>query len=376
MSLDSDQIADYIHDSAPLLFAVFDREGRIQSANRHTEQLLGGRLTGKTLQDLFVDFGGHLSLEALAATEAPQRLDVSVLGGLPESYFVRVYALDGSYLCIGHPDTDSPKQLAEQVLELNREVGNLARELAKSEATLQHLNDLKNQFLGMAAHDLRGPTGVAMNYAEFILDEAGSSLSNEHVGFLETIILTSQRMHQLVDSFLDLSMIESGNLRLKLQPCDLGDVVHESVRSNERGARQAGITIVEELDDTLPIIEADDGKLIQVLSNVLSNGIKHSPEGSVIRVVGSHNEQTAIVRVIDQGSGIPEELLQTISQPFATSGRSVREERSHGLGLAIAHKVLEAHGGKLEVEQTSTQGTTMLIRVPTRQGDRKEQVDA
>ena len=265
--------------------------------------------------------------------------------------------------------------LYDDLSRLNNELANLQRELVRKNVELARLNEEKNQWLGMAAHDLRTPLGVIQNYAEFLLDEAGPALSAEHLRFLELIHRSSQFSHRLVGDLLDVAVIESGELRLDLQAVDLTELVQHSVTLHGVLALKKNIRIVFDVADVgqflpLPPVLADAGKLQQVLTNLLDNAVKFSHPGTevVVRLAYEGEQEHAhhaVITVADHGQGIPADELGKLFKPFGrTRVRTTGGETSSGLGLAIVRRIVEGHHGEMMLASTLGRGSTFGFRLP------------
>jgi signal transduction histidine kinase len=248
---------------------------------------------------------------------------------------------------------------------LNNDLVNLQRELAKKNTELAHLNDLKNKFLGMAAHDLRNPIGIIFSYSEFLIEETKETLSAEHREFLNIINSSAQFMLTLIDDLLDISRIESGKIELHTEPLPVLTLMSKIVSLNKILSHKKHIEIsLVESEPGLSII-ADASKMEQVFNNLISNAIKFSLQGTTIRVELSAKENYAIIAVHDQGQGIPEEEMDKLFKPFQkTSVKSTEGEKSTGLGLSIAKRIVEAHKGSIRVESTVGSGTSFYVSIP------------
>lgn len=365
MERESEALWEFAFAEAPLLYARFSSDETLVEANPHTLALQGGSIEGRTIRDVFVDFRSTLTLARLAETDGGRhRLDVNVAGSTPETYSVRVLRVGDGFLCLGGPDTEVIAELNRQILALYRDVANMTRELSKANAELERLDALKNQFLGMAAHDLRGPIGLVMNYTEFLMDGLQQSLSSEQADDFGVVLQACTRMRSLIDDFLDLSTIASGRLQILRESVSIDALVEESVRLARLRAERRQTMIHVELQLGRSTVEGDHPKLVQVLCNVLNNAVDHSPDGSTVRLEGREEADNVCLRVIDQGTGIPEDMLAVIDEPFVTTGRARGKDGGYGLGLAIARRVLDAHGGALRVEHTGPTGTTICVCIP------------
>jgi signal transduction histidine kinase len=248
---------------------------------------------------------------------------------------------------------------------VNNDLANAQRELAKQNFELERLNRLKNQFLGMAAHDLRKPAGLVLSYAEILTEDAGGRLTPDELRLLETIRTSADRMGRLIGDFLDVSVIEAGRLSLDIQAAELMELVKAArTLAGMAGARRR-IRIETQMDPAIQRLRVDGPKIEQVLTNLLSNAIEHSPADGTI-VMGSHREAEGVrVWIADQGKGIPVERQQDLFQAFAAGGEGKPGgERSIGLGLAIARRIVEAHGGRVFVESAPGRGSVFGFTLP------------
>jgi signal transduction histidine kinase len=264
-----------------------------------------------------------------------------------------------------HAQAKNDKALYDELSRLNNEMANLQRELAKRNAELARLDRLKNQFLGVAAHDLRTPLGIILGYSEFLLDEADDALNDEHYRFLDIIQSSSRFMLQLVDDLLDISTIESGHLELHPSPTDLVALVRRNVALNSVLAEKKRITLTYRQTEHIPSLSCDGPKIEQVLNNLLSNAVKYSYPDSKAEISLSRTDTEAIIAVHDHGQGIPADQLDSLFQWFGrTRTRGTAGEKSTGLGLAIAHKIVLEHGGRMWVESEAGKGSTFYVALP------------
>ncbi|MDG4551271.1 MAG: ATP-binding protein [Candidatus Contendobacter sp.] len=257
-------------------------------------------------------------------------------------------------------------RLLEELTQLNNDLAALQREMAKKNAELERLNQLKNQFLGIAAHDLRSPLGVIQIYSQFLETELGPAVSEEHSRFIVTIRQTSESLLRLVDNLLDVSQIEAGKLELNRQPLDLRALVERNLAFNRvlAGKTQRQLVLVTP-ESTPLLLDADGPKLEQVLNNLIGNALKFSPPGTRVEVSLAREGDRAVVSVRDRGPGIPAEEVGKLFRFFQkTSVRGIGGERGSGLGLAIARKIVEGHGGAIQVETEPGRGSVFSFALP------------
>ena len=238
-------------------------------------------------------------------------------------------------------------------------------ELETQNAQLASLNVEKNKFIGMASHDLRNPLGVIMGYSEFLLDPEMDLGAGERVEMLQAIATTSQFMLRLVEDLLNVAAIESGQLNLDFTGTDIVALVRANAARNQMLARakQTRVEVGSSVDDLEVML--DRSKIEQVLNNLVTNAVKFSPAGSVVDVNVSIADGQAKVAVTDRGSGIPESERGKLFQPFQrTSVKSTGGETSTGLGLLIARRIVEGHGGRIWVESEVGRGSTFAFTLP------------
>ena len=239
-------------------------------------------------------------------------------------------------------------------------------EIAEKNAELRQLNEVKNQLLGMAAHDLRNPLSVVSAASQFLLDDASRALPEaKRTDFMRRINASSEFMLKLIDDLLDVAKIESGKLDLELKDEDLCALIDENLVMNQMLAERKGIRLDFAHECGVPRFRFDRGKVEQVLNNLISNALKFSQSGTAVTVTASRVNGSAVVSVRDHGQGIPPEELDKLFKPFSkTSVRSTAGERSTGLGLAIAHKIVEGHHGCIWAESEVGKGSTFSFSLP------------
>lgn len=252
----------------------------------------------------------------------------------------------------------------DAISSLNNELVTLQRKLTKSNMQLESLNNLKNQFLGIAAHDLRNPLGNLLNLSEFLIDDQ-ESLSEEHIDVVRTIRQLSEEMLTLVNELLDYAAIESGQIDLLLEPGDIIALMRKNVDLNTHLAARKHIEIDFQPDASSLFIPVDTGKIKQVINNLISNAIKYSNAGSRITIRIDEKDSEVVVAVHDQGLGIPADELKLLFKPFQkTSTKSTADEKSTGLGLFIVKRIVESHGGRIWAESEVGKGSVFSFALP------------
>lgn len=363
---------NFLRLRANLLILTLNREGVIVQSNPYARSLLGKELNQKKFLDIVVDFRDEIRLENLLEEKDKNHLlTVVTAENQPNSFYFNFRVIEGSIHAIGQQDISELKQIQKEVLSLNRELNNLTRLLHKKNAQLAVLNQEKNRFLGMAAHDLRKPIGLVITYADFLYDEAGDAMDSEHVQFLETIQSSCSYMKRLVDDFLDVSIIESGSLTLEKRMVCIKDIVEKSLELNSIQARKKGVALEVKTSDRIPEVSVDFEKVEQVITNLVSNAIEHSHPGSIVTLTIDSTKEKLTLKVRDYGVGMSVDQLNTVFSPFSNNGsKKTGGEKSTGLGLTIAKKIITAHGGDIRVKSKEGNGSIFSFTLPLSQEKR------
>jgi signal transduction histidine kinase len=167
----------------------------------------------------------------------------------------------------------------------------------------------------------------------------------------------------LIDNLLDMSRLESGGFKIQKQPVSIRDVLHYSVLSSYSLANEKGVVINEDVPVALPEVEVDEGRLKQVMLNLLGNAIKFTNEGSSITVKAEASDRELLVQVTDRGIGIPEEAMAHIFERFYQV-KGTAMTGGTGLGLHISKQIIEAHDGRIRAESKLGEGSTFSFTLP------------
>jgi signal transduction histidine kinase len=274
-------------------------------------------------------------------------------------------------------------RLLDDLRAVQGELEHLNDELAETNRQLKRLDRVKADFVTIASHELRTPLSQIFGYSDVLssikMDDVGNS---QLVGeFLSGISRGARRLKRVVDAMVDISLLETGSLRLHPAPVPLEAVVQDAVSMVKPAAEQRGLVIEVEDLSPLPCIEADGARLEQVLVSLLNNAVKFSPDGKQITISGrcdpSASRAFVELGVRDEGIGIDAEQQRLIFEkfyrpesPMLHSSDEVRfKGAGPGLGLAIAKGIVEAHGGQIWVEspgrdEAHCPGSTFVVRLP------------
>ncbi len=322
-----------VQNSYQFLAFQLDVAHIVIDANRLAKRVFGAGLLGRPLTKQLLDFRGTIDLAALAAdSSTTHRLTFQTPAGLPETLVVRFFPMSEGTLVLASLDFEEQSKLEREILVLNQDLSNLSRQLQQANADL---HELKTRFLGMASHDLGRPLSVILAYGEFLRDEAAVGLSEEHRGFLDTILAAAAGMKRLIDNYLDVAIIESQRLRLEPEPVSLDEIVAGVLPIVRLLAERKQIGLSVDIQ-TPGRLHVDISKIQQTLTNLLSNAIEHSRPGQHVRLRASRDGPSWVFSISDQGPGIPSEDQSRLFEPFTRAGnRKTAGERSVGLGLAL-----------------------------------------
>ena len=232
---------------------------------------------------------------------------------------------------------------------------------------LKEVEMLKSDFVSSVNHELRTPLTAIKGSLDLMQSGAVGVIPEKMSNMVEVGARNANRLIKLVNDLLDMDKIRSGQMRFERELLDLTSVVRRAVESNQPYAEQFNV----HLDMTGPtkgkatMVEGDELRLTQVMTNLLSNAAKFSPEGGGVEVIVGAVNGTARVSVVDHGIGIPDEFRQRIFSRFSqVDGSDAKRRGGTGLGLAISKAIVEAHGGSIVFESAMGEGTTFNVEIP------------
>ena len=254
-------------------------------------------------------------------------------------------------------------QDANQTLEIK--VKERTSELEKLNSRLSELNQEKNRYIGMVAHDLRNPIGTAEVFSELLLENYSDIPEDKHLEYIGLIKKNCSFSLDLIHEFLDISKIEAGIFDLNLESTDYISIVKENVKQNNLLANSKSQVLKVRTSLTEKKLCFDPNKISQVLNNLIGNAIKYSFPYTKIIVDMSFENNEMITKIIDEGQGIPPAELEKVFHPYqTTSVKSTGNEKSTGLGLVIVKKIIESHHGSISVESEVGKGSVFTFRLP------------
>ena len=272
---------------------------------------------------------------------------------------------------------NSERALQDRVEELERtrsaleeqgdKLTRLAEDLAIARDEAESANRSKSAFLASMSHELRTPLNAVIGFSEIIKDERfGPTGSPQYQQYAQDIFEAGRHLLALINDILDLSKVESGKAELHEDFVDFPSLVQSAVMLVRARAEKHGVEIEEQIESGLPLLQADERKLKQVLANLLSNAAKFSnPGGKIVVKAWCRDESGFVFQVMDNGIGMaPEDIPTALSTFGQVDSRLSRESEGTGLGLPLSKSLIELHGGTLDLQSQVRAGTTVTVRLP------------
>jgi len=298
-------------------------------------QAEAGRLEARTWTGVLIALGAAVGLALLVALEN-----------------ARLYAAAQRYI----------QQLLDQ-----------SRQLLGAKVAAEQASRAKSEFLAAMSHELRTPLNAVIGFSQLLANKTYGELNERQLQYLTTILSGGRHLRRLVDDVLDLAKVDAGRLTLDLTSVAVADELKEVVGVVESLAHQKNITVTTDVQDVLPLINADRQRIQQVIYNLLSNAIKFTEPGGFVKVTldvsegATHGDGALRIAVADSGVGINAEDQARIFEAFEqVDSLYARDQGGTGLGLALTRKLVELHGGTISVasEGVKGRGSVLTVRLP------------
>ena len=241
----------------------------------------------------------------------------------------------------------------------------LFQEIEDKGRQLEIANQHKSEFLASVSHELRTPLNAIIGFSEVMLERMFGEINEKQEEYLNDILSSGRHLLSLINDILDLAKIEAGRMELESSDFDLPQAIDNTLILVRERAVRRGITLETSIDPQLGEVKGDERKIKQVMLNLLSNAVKFTPEGGRIEVRARLADGAAEISVSDTGVGIAPEDHTAVFEEFRQVGTDyARKHEGTGLGLALARKFVELHGGKIWVNSQVGQGATFTFTIP------------
>jgi len=250
---------------------------------------------------------------------------------------------------------------------LTRLSGRSAAAIANAQLyqAVQQANESKSQFVAIVTHELRIPLTSIKGYTDLLRQGVVGEINEQQLNFLSVIRNNVERMSTLISDLSDISRIERGKLNLELNSVELSGYVEETISTLRHKIEEKNQTLIAEIPQELPPLHADPNRLVQVLTNLVSNAWKYTPEGGEIVVRATQINDVVRIEVIDNGLGISsEDQAKLFTQFFRSESPQVREQVGWGLGLNVTKKLVEFMNGEIGFNSELNQGSTFWFALP------------
>ncbi len=242
---------------------------------------------------------------------------------------------------------------------LEKRVQERTEELRQALQKLAELNQLKANFVSNISHELRTPLTHVKGYLDLLVTQSLGPLTEDQRNALEVSQRATSRLESLIDGLIMFSQAQKGEMTLKLSPVDINKVAAEIINYSQPKAKDRRVTLHTDIKPKLPAVRADKEKISWVILQLLDNAIKFTPPGGhVAFAVQPESDGLIAISVADTGIGIPEASLKEIFEPFhQLDGSSTRKYGGTGMGLALVHEIVDAHGSTIDVKSKEGKGS-------------------
>jgi PAS domain S-box-containing protein len=343
-------IINRMHD--PLI--GLDEKRNILFANSEALKILGieeSDLLGKYAPDVALrnDLLRNLIKDVFSTKQIPETAEpVKIVVDGKENYFSK------DVLKISNVPTGEKKSILIGFVILLRNI-----------TPFKELDLAKTNFIATVSHELKTPIASIQMCTQLLSDTRVGTMNEEQKKIIQTINQETQRLLKITSELLNLAQVETGSIKLMNQKVPPQEIINYAVEATGFTASQKNIELVVEMDSRLPFIHADSDKTVWVMVNLISNAIHYSPEGSIIKIKVSSEDQHVIFSVQDFGSGIEPQYQEKIFDKYFKVPSSDAKKEGTGLGLAISKEFISSQGGKIWVESEYGKGSTFYFQLPS-----------
>lgn len=262
------------------------------------------------------------------------------------------------------PDTAPPPAAGDEVDRLEAAFDDMARRIRAQIGELEEQDALRRRLVAQVSHDLRTPLASLRGYLESLQMRRESLSEAERGEYLAVALRHAERLSRLVGDLFELAALDARERQPHCEPFPMAELVVDVAEKCRLQAADRGVALEVEPPPALPLVAADVGLTERVLDNLLDNALNHTPPGGTVRLSLEEADGRVWTRVRDSGTGIPAEQLERVFEPFFRGGDRAHGSEHAGLGLAIARRIVELHGGELRVASPPGQGAEFRFSLP------------
>lgn len=265
---------------------------------------------------------------------------------------------DTAYDGAGHSSGDEITRLAATFEQMAARINQQMHDLRKTDT-------LRRELVANVSHDLRTPLATLQGYIETLLLKEQTLSEEQRKDYLKIAIQHCEHLNRLVSELFELAKLDSEETIVHREAFSLEELVQDIAQKFALAAQKKNINIVTNIGKELPFVSADIGLIERVLENLIENALRHTPQGGTVSLVLTPDNKNVTVQVSDTGCGIPQEELPNIFERFYQVDKSRKDQQGGaGLGLAIAKRILNLHGGAIEVKSALNSGSTFSFQLP------------
>jgi len=307
----------------------------------------------------------------------PKQLEVALQYQVEQNGLGRSVRLGRSLVELGYIDeTSLDEAITLQILqlqealkqanrELERRVEQRTQELRQALLRVSELNQIKANFIANVSHELRTPLTLLRGYLDMMKEGAFGEVTYEQAKALDALLRSAMRLEKLIDDLILFAYAERGELTLTLTNNTLQEIAAQVLDRHRYSAKVKGIVLEAEIEPDISLVHCDRERIAWVIDELINNAIKFSSAGGKVSLAILYHQGIVTVSVRDQGIGIPAQRLAEIFEPFhQLDGSTTRRYGGTGLGLALATRILEAHGSQLRVESEVGKGSLFEFSLP------------
>ncbi len=311
--------------------------------------------------------------EKLLGSEQKERLNKPITTGLKDEHLVSLVSgseeKGNKEIELFSKEDQTKKTLRSSSAVIENEYGQTVGMVSVlSDITKQkELDRMKSNFVSNITHELRTPLVATQKSLALLLTKSTGAINEAQERFLVAADQNLKRLSALIDDLLDLAKLEAGRMELKPRVVSAENIVDECAGSFKAWAESRSIRLKKKIEENIPQIKVDPGRMVQVLNNLVGNAIKYTPENGTITIDVFHEKDNNCLKfsVIDTGVGIPKEDLPKVFDKFYQAGeRNLSDVTGTGIGLSVTKEIVAAHGGKIWVESEIGEGTKFIFTIP------------